>query len=489
MTLENIKVLVVDDDEVSRIGCERILELSKYEVDLAEDGMEGLEKIRNNNYDLVVTDLMMPRMDGMQFLEEIRKIDEKIVPIVITGYATIENAVDAVKKGAYDYLAKPFTPDEFRAKIERALEKRRLLLEAEKLRAEHIIEKTRTNTIINCMSEGVIATNKEGQILLINPAALKMLRLKDGDVFGKNVLGLLSNPDLEKKIANALSKVTSCEILEKFEVNLGNGRVLQPNITPVIDENGALIGTVTVLIDVSEEKKIDQMKTDFLSLVAHELKAPLGAIEGYLNLILEGVITGNPEKEKDYITKSRDRANELLAMVNDLLDLTRAEKKVTAKVMSALDISSVLRGTCEFYKNEAKAKDINFACDIPDQLPAIRGNEEDMGRVFDNLVSNAIKYTPEHKSVHVQVTVEKNKINVIVKDTGIGMSEEDKHKIFDEFYRAKNAVSQRISGTGLGLSIAKRIIEDHNGYIEIDSDLVNGSTFTVVLPVIEENIK
>ena len=489
----DIKVLVVDDDEVSRIGCERILKMCKYDVDMAQDGVEGLEKLGKQSYDLVVTDLMMPRMDGMEFLEEIRKIDEKIVPIVITGYATIENAVDAVKKGAYDYLAKPFTPDEFRTKIERALEKRQLLLEAEKLRAErdqnlleHSIEKTRTNTIINCMSEGVIATNKEGQILLINPAALKMLRIKDDLVVGKNVMGLLSNPDLEKKISDALTKVTTSEILERFELNIGDGRVLQPNITPVINEQGDCIGTVTVLIDISEDKKIEQMKTDFLSLVTHELKAPLGAIEGYLNLILDGIIAANPNKEKDYIRKSRDRAHELLAMVNDLLDLTRAEKKVTSKVMAAMDIVPVLRETCDFYKNEAKAKNIDFKCKLLSQVPMIRGNQEELSRLFDNLISNAIKYTPENKSVSVEIGLHKNQVHIIVSDTGIGISETDKHKIFDEFFRAQNAVSKRISGTGLGLSIAKKIVEEHNGYIELETELGKGSTFTVVLPVIED---
>ncbi len=496
MQEQDVKILIVDDDEISRIGCERILEMSDYHVDLAENGVEGLQKIKETGYDLVVTDLMMPKMGGMEFLQEIRKIDEKIIPIVITGYATIENAVDAVKMGAYDYLAKPFTPDEFRAKIERALEKRCLLLETEKLRQErdqnlleHSIEKTRTLTIINCMSEGVIATNKSGHILLINPAAVKMLRIKHVNVIGKKVTGLLSNPDLESKISDALTQVTSKEVLERFEITTPEGRVLQSNITPVIDEKKECIGTVAVLIDITEDKKIEKVKTDFLSLVSHELKAPLGAIEGYLNLILDGVTADQPEKEKNFIQKSKDRAHELLELVNDLLDLTRAEKKISSKLISPVDLSAVIKETFDFYKNEAKAKAIQFNIECPEKLPPVRGNQEELSRLFANLVSNAIKSTPENGQVSLKAEKNNNQVYIYVKDTGIGMSQEDAAKVFDEFYRAKNAVSKKISGTGLGLAIAKKIAEEHNGYIELESEPDKGSIFTVVLPVIGANPK
>jgi len=496
MQEKDVKILIVDDDEITRIGCERILEISDYQVDLAENGVEGLEKLRAKEYDLVVTDLMMPQMGGMEFLQEIRKVDEKIIPIVITGYATIENAVDAVKMGAYDYLAKPFTPDEFRAKVDRAIEKRRLLLETEKLRQErdknrleHSIEKTRTHTIINCMNEGVIATNKSGHILLINPAAVKMLRIKHVNVIGKKVHGLLSNPALENKISDALTKVTSKEILERFEITTAENRVIQSNITPVMNEENECIGTVAVLIDITEDKKIEKMKTDFLSLVSHELKAPLGAIEGYLNLILDGVVVGQPEKGKNYIQKSRDRAHELLELVNDLLDLSRAEKKLSSKVMSLIDLSTIIKDTYEFYKNEAKNKSIQFLIKVSDELPKIRGNQEELSRLFANLVSNAIKYTPEKGQVSLKVEKNNKQIYVVVQDTGIGMSQDEVAKVFDEFYRAKNAVSKKISGTGLGLAIAKKIAEEHNGYIEIESELEKGSIFTVVLPVINDNPK
>jgi two-component system phosphate regulon sensor histidine kinase PhoR len=496
ISLEKPKILVVDDEEIIRIGCQRILEDSPSQVDLAENGRVGLEKVKAAGYDLVLLDLMMPEMGGMELLDEIQKLDPKIVCIVITGFATIETAVDAVKKGAYDYLPKPFTPDEFRAKVHRGLEKRCLILEAEKLREERdrnllecSNEKTRTLTIVNCMSEGLIATNRMGQIVLINPAALKMLRLKESRVIGQTVHGLLGNPDLEKNIAETLERVTKTSKLTRLEISTPDGRFLQPNITAIIDESGECLGTVTVLIDITEEKKVEKMKSHFMRLVSHELKAPIGAIEGYLNLIIDGLTANNPEKEKEIIKRSRDKAESLIELINDLLDLSRTEQKAASKVMAPVILSEVLNETINFYQNEAKAKMVSVQMTLPSDMPKILGNSEDLSRLFANLVSNAIKYTPEKGSVTICAERRNAHVAVSVQDTGIGMSKEDLAKIFEEFYRAKNAISKKISGTGLGLAIAKKIAEEHQGYIEVESELNKGSVFRVVLPVLEEKVQ
>jgi len=485
------KILVVDDEEIIRIGCLRILEDSTFHVDLAENGRVGLDKVKADAYDLVLLDLMMPEMGGMELLDEIQKLDPKIVCIIITGFATIETAVDAVKKGAYDYLPKPFTPDEFRAKVNRGLEKRRLILEAEKLREERdrnllecSNEKTRTLSIVSCMSEGLIATNRMGQIVLINPSALKMLRLKDTRVIGKTVDGLLGNPDLEKNIAETLERVTKTATLTRLEISTSDGRFLQPNITPILDDNGERLGTVTVLLDITEEKKVEKMKSDFVRLVSHELKAPIGAIEGYLNLIIDGLTANNPEKEKEIIKRSRDKAESLLELINDLLDLSRTERKATSKVMAPVDLPEILKETINFYQNEAKAKSISLQMTFAEQLPKILGSAEDLARLFANLVSNAIKYTPENGGVNIRAERRNSHLAISVQDTGIGISKEDLTKIFDEFYRAKNAISKKISGTGLGLSIAQKIAEEHKGYIEVESEPNKGSTFRVALPII-----
>ena len=489
MTDSEIRILVVDDEEIIRIGCKRILEDSPYTVDMAENGRVGLELLKKNSYDLVLIDLMMPQMGGLELLEYIPEIDPNLISIIITGFATIETAVDAVKKGAYDYLPKPFTPDEFRAQVHRGLEKRRLLLEAEKLREERdrnllecSNEKTKTLTIINCMSEGVIVTNRLGQIVLVNPIASKMLRTDKSRLIGKTVDGLLGSNDLEKLITETLEKVTKTVTTTRLEIKTSDERVLQPNITPIIDENGEVVGIVTVIIDITEEKKIEKTKSEFVRLVSHELKAPIGAIEGYLNLIIDGLIKDNPEKQMDIIKKSRDRAEGLLLLINDLLDLSRADRKIS-KVMEVLQVNDILCDNFEFYNNEAKNKNINFTCQSGENMPAIWGNAEDLARVFANLFSNAIKYTPENGTVTVSSLAENSHVVVKVKDSGIGISSEDKKNIFNEFFRTKEVIAKKITGTGLGLAIAKKIIDDHHGHIEVESTLGKGSTFIVSFPI------
>ncbi len=484
------RILVVDDEEIIRIGCQRILQNSNFFVDLAENGRAGWEMIQKNPYDMVLVDLMMPEMGGLEVLEQIQAYNEQIITIIITGFATIETAVDAMRKGAYDYLPKPFSPDELRTKISRGLEKRWLLLEAEALRQERdrnllelSNEKSRTMTLINCMSEGLIATNRAGQIVLMNPAAQHLLNLPVESAVGTTVEGLLGNPELEKLIAETLETVARTATMTRLDFAAAEGRFLQSNTAPLSDEKGETWGTVTVLVDITEDKKLEQLKSDFVSLVSHELKSPVAAIAGYLNLIIDGLTSGNPEKEREIITRSRDKADSLLLLINDLLDMSRAERRGAAKLMEPLSLGPILEETIQFYQNEARAKSINLSAAGLEELPSVLGNRDDLARLFANLVSNAIKYTPERGEVRVDGKQRDGHVEIAVTDTGIGMAKEDLQKIFGEFFRAKNALARKITGTGLGLAICRRIIEDHHGQITVESELDKGSTFRALLPV------
>ena len=495
MTTKKRKLLVIDDEEVIRTGCQQILEMYDYSVDLAANGKEGLQKIKEQDYDLVLTDILMPEMDGMQLLDAISELEKDVVIIVITGYATIENAINAGRKGAYDYLPKPFNPDELLAKVERGLDYRDHLFEVEKLREERdrnllecSNERARTLTIINSMNEGVLAVNRQHQVVLMNPAASKIMRMSEGRAIGRTVQEIVRNPHLRTSIIESFEKVTQHLGSTRLEFDTVYGRAIQASITPIVDEQDECIGTVAVLIDITEEKKIEKMKSDFMSYVAHELKAPLGAIEGYLNLILDGITAGNAEKEQEMIQKSRDRAHGLIAMINDLLDLSRADRKKSSKEMVALDVSEILQETIDFYKNRAEAKSQTLEFVAAEELPPVHGNKDDLSRLFANLISNAIKYTPENGEVRIHAQCTDSHIRVKVADTGIGMPKEAQEHIFDEFYRAPNALDKKISGTGLGLSIARKIAEDHHGYIDLESEENKGSTFRVTLPILQKHV-
>jgi len=490
MQSREARILVVDDEEIIRIGCQRILQSPGFSVDLAENGRIGWEMVQKNRYDMILVDLMMPEMGGLEVLEKVQAYDEQIITIIITGFATIETAVDAMRRGAYDYLPKPFSPEELRTKIRRGLEKRWLLLEAENLRRERdrnllelSNEKSRTMTLINCMSEGLIATNRAGQIVLMNPAAQKLLNLPPENVIGSTVEGLLGNPELEKLIAGELETVARTATVTSTEFAVAGERFLQSNTAPLHDDKGEVWGSVTVLVDITEDKKLDQLKSDFVSLVSHELKSPVAAIAGYLNLIIDGLTTGKPEKEREIIQRSRDKADALLMLINDLLDMSRAERRGVAKVKEPLQLAPILEETLQFYQNEAAAKSLSISMEGVDNLPEVVGNRDDLARLFANLVSNAIKYTPDKGEVRVTGRKRNGHIEVAVSDTGIGISKEEMQKVFGEFFRARNALAHKISGTGLGLAICRRIIDDHHGQITVESEIDKGSTFRVILPV------
>jgi two-component system, OmpR family, phosphate regulon sensor histidine kinase PhoR len=491
-THEDAKILVVDDEEIIRIGCLRILEETYANVSMAENGRRGWERFAQGGFDLVLLDLMMPEMSGLELIDKIRQTDTEVVIIVITGYATIETAVDAMRKGAYDYLPKPFTPEDLRGKVHRALEKRWLTQQAEQLRLERdrnllecANEKSRTVTIINCLSEGLIATNRIGQIVLMNPMAMNIIRPKIVPVIGRTVSGMLGNPDLEQQISETLDTVARTVTVKRMEIPTSDGRTLQSHISPIIDDRGDCLGTVTVLLDITQDKKIEKIKSDFVRLVSHELKSPVAAIAGYLNLIVDGLTTKQPEKEKEIIVRSRDKANSLLDLINDLLDLSRADREQKAKTMSPLDMVPLLQEAVQFYQNEARKKQIALALSCPATLPLVLGDSEELGRVFANLISNAIKYTPVNGQVSVNAEKREAQIIISIKDTGIGISDEEQKKVFDEFFRGREAIAFKIAGTGLGLAITKKIVEAHRGYLELESELHKGSTFRVILPVAE----
>lgn len=496
--MTEINVLVVDDEEMIRIGCKKILSDMGMNVDIVENGKVGLDLIQKKKYDMVLIDLMMPGMDGMELLTRINQIDEKIVSIIITGYATIESAVQAVKSGAYDYLPKPFTPDELRAIATKGIERRRLLLEADALRQEReqnlleiASERSRTASIVNCMGEGLIATNRMGQLVLINPVAHKMLKIKDASIIEKHISNRLNNEELEQLILETLKNGLTEEsfVTKEIEFDKIEERIYSITLAPIQEEKGEMLGLVAVLRDISQEKKIERMKSEFVRLVSHELKAPTGAIEGYLNLILDGVVAGeDSERLFSIIRKSRDKAVALQKLIKDLLELSSIEAGNVARHLEPLNLKTTLTEVIDFMQNEAVKKSLEINIIIPDNLPPIRGDKDDLYRLFLNLVTNAIKYNQEKGEVTISTEVEGSFLVTLVQDTGIGMTKDELKNIFKDFFRAKNAFTRKISGTGLGLSIAKKIVESHHGYIEVESEYGKGSTFRVYLPLLSSGL-
>ena len=482
-------ILVVDDEKIIRDGCVKILSKEGWTVQTACSGEEGLVLMKNEPFDLLLLDLKMPGMSGMEVLQQARSKHPDLLIVVITGYATVESAVEAMKAGAYDFIPKPFTPDQLRIVVHRALEKKTLQREAELLRRERekglreiADEKSKIRTIIYSMADGVLVTDQEGHVVLHNPAAVKMLRMRTLPAFGKPLRECFDSgclDDLVRKIIQ-VSKEGSSAVSQ--EVAMGE-MALMAHMATVRSEEGEVLGVVTVLRDISMLKAIERMKSDFVAMVSHELRAPLTSVEQQLSVVLAGIIGEVNERQKEMLGRAKERTHALLTLINDLLDLSKIEAGFVVQQKEPTQITELLEKVIELLGHEAEKKNISLQLSCSEELPQVMADRGNMEEVFINLVSNGIKYTSEGGSVSLYARIEGSHLCVEVVDTGIGISAEDLPRIFDKFYRVKNTQTRKIMGTGLGLPIVKGIVEAHLGSIDVQSQPGIGSKFRVYLPL------
>ncbi len=488
----NARILVVDDEQIMRDGCTRILSKGEWEVVTAENGEAGLEAIKKGDgFDLMLLDLMMPGISGMEVLEATRQVDANLLVVVITGYATVELAVEAMKKGAYDFIPKPFTPDQLRIVVQRALDKRALQREMEVLRSERekslrdiATEKSRIMTIIHCMGDGVLVCDRDSCVVLTNPAAGRMLGMPESSLIGNQLATCGIDGTLTETIMESLRPVDPAFTGVSRELCPGGSSppYLRAHTAPVKNDMGETLGAVTVLQDITGLKELDRMKSDFVAMVSHELRSPVASVQQQLSVILEGLSGDLNERQVRMLTRAKERARGLLDLINDLLDLSKIEAGMAVQYKEPLNVEELLRKVHQSMVPEAEAKGLKLKLSMEEPMPSISGDRTNLEGVFTNLVNNAIKYTPEGGEVTIHATGDGKNVRIEISDTGIGISKGDLARIFDRFYRVKSEKTRQIVGTGLGLSIVKHIVEAHLGTISVESEEGAGSTFTVVLP-------
>lgn len=370
--MEYLKVLVVDDEPGMRRGAVKtlrkftvnLLSFDKevgFEIDETENGRSTLEALEQNQYDIVLLDYKLPDISGLDILDKINKNGYDLLTIMMTAYASLEVAISATKNGASDFLAKPFTPDELRA----------------------VIQKSSTNLL-----------------------------------------------------------------LERHARQL------------------------------EEEKK--QVRFQFLSVLSHELKAPLNAIEGYLRILDDKVAGDDIANYEKMVSRSLVRIGGMRKLIFDMLDLTRIESGQKVREIAELNIVEALTKSIETIEPAAKERNITIAVDSASEV-RINGDMSELEIMFNNLLSNAVKYNRESGSINVTIKQDGNIINISVADTGIGMNETEMSKLFKEFVRFKNEKTRNIEGSGLGLSILKRLTSMYDGGVWAESKPDVGTTFHLKL--------
>jgi len=484
-------ILVVDDEKVLRDGCTLILRPEGYRVTTAANGQEALEVLAAEPVNVVLCDLKMPVMGALEVLE-VASIRYPGIPVIImTGLGTVADAVECMKKGAYDFITKPFSIDHLCMVIKRALQKQLLEQQTRQLQEEQArnlynlaMEQSRMHTIVNCMADGVLVTNREGEVVLYNSSLMQLLGMDAAPPQPGPLQAYLNDRAFQEAIASLLAGGNPRE--ERFIAQelCQNHIHLRALSAPFSGPDSRVLGTVTVFHDVTHFKELDEMKNDFVRMVSHELRSPLAAIKQQHAVILDGLAGELTDKQRELLTRAHAKIQGLLDLINDLLDLTKMEAGYGQLEQVHLDLGEVLAELVGLLREKAASQKITLHLEMPENLPLIRADRRSMDEVFTNLVSNAINYSPDGGEVRIAAISHGDYLEVEVKDQGIGIEPEEITKIFDKFYRVKSPKTRQVIGTGLGLALVKGLIEAHRGAVAVESEVGAGTTFRVKLPTV-----
>ncbi|MDM7997650.1 MAG: ATP-binding protein [Acidobacteriota bacterium] len=370
--MEILQILIVDDEYGMRRGAERALRditmnlpdingEVRFNIRTAASGSELEERMKEGPTDILILDHKLPDTTGLDIMDRLNKESLDILTIMITAYASLDTAVTATRRGAYDFLAKPFTPEELRGAVRKA--------------AKHLILQRQARRL-------------------------------------------------------------------------------------------------------AEEKR--QVRFQFISVLAHEMKSPISAIEGYLQMIHERSVGNKLEDYDHMVDRCLLRIEGMRKLISDLLDLTSIESGQRQRTITSVDLAEVARQSVENVKPEAERRGISIQLEMPSSL-LMEADRTEIEMVFNNLISNAVKYNRDKGSVRIEVGMTGNEIRIQVQDTGIGMTQEETQRLFSDFSRIKNEKTRHILGSGLGLSTLKKIVMLYNGDITVKSKPDVGSTFTATL--------
>ncbi len=483
------EILVVDDEAGIRIGTKRLLEGEGFCVDSAQNGTEGLHFGLSKEYDLAIIDLKMPDIGGIEVLKQIKAKYPNTVCFIATAFASYETAVESTRIGAFGYIPKPFTTEELLFQVQKGISHRNLILDTEKLKLERekrllelADEQSRLSAIIKSINNGVLVINLTGEVVYYNNSSLRHFNWDSINI--GNIITDKFPPEVMELYKQMIESPADSVVAHSCEVQVKPSELItEASLSSVRHQDGSLAGIIIVTRNITESKKIEMVKNQFVSMVAHEMKTPIAAVLGYIKILLDPAFDLEEQKKSEFLDRSLIRLTSALDLVNDLLDISRLEMKTKIKHIEEIDICEIIKGILLFLELEIIKRNLRVVFDSSVELPKIFADKDEINRIFTNILSNAVKYNSENGEIKVSFNFSFNYIVTEISDTGIGMKPSETENLFQEFFRAKNEKTKGISGTGLGLSIVKRLIESYDGKIEVDSIFGQGSTFRVYLPI------
>ena len=501
------KIVVVDDEKIVTSAFNTLLKVEGFtDAHFFNNPREALDFLKENQPDLVISDFLMPGLNGLEFLAEVKKLYPEVSRILLTGYADKENAIRAINEvGLYRYIEKPWNNDDLIINIKNGIERSYLLsqlrqkiselevakkeLEKYSQNLEQLVEErtadlkqsnAKLEGVVNYCADGIVILDENGIIEQVNPACENLVGLVNEKIIKTSIDEFL----FSKKtfISKELQKVEENELfLRDFYVK----NPLSNNIIPVeisfarINPDDEFKRFVGVIRDVTEQKKADRLRDDFIATLTHDLRTPLLAAIQTLKFFLDGAVGELDERQKLLLSTMQKSNEDLLGLVNALLEVYKydAEKLVLNKTDFA--IYELAKQVYDELKPLSDNKKIDFSIDCVDKDIVITADRSELRRVICNLCGNAISYTPEEGKVVITIKQEVKDLIFSVSDTGCGIPSEDIPNMFQRF--SQGTTKKRSAGTGLGLYLSRQIIESHGGKIWLESKVNKGSEFSFIL--------
>lgn len=503
------KIIAVDDDSTLLSTLKMILTLEGYEnVEYFSNPKKALEHIKNNAPDLILSDFVMPEMNGIEFLSEAKKIKNDVSMILLTGYADKENAIKAINEvGIYKYIEKPWDNEDLLINIRNGIERSSLISELnEKIdelsqaksqleKYSHSLEEivmqktadlvesnTKLSAIINYCADGIVIVDSKARIVQSNPAFENLTGLDSHLLESKNLKELITAGDSEiTKITNDKKEVLLRDAGIK---NFINDRTIpvEVNFAPILsDRKEDETNYVGVVRNVSLQKEMDRLRDDFIATLTHDLRTPLLAAIQTLQFFLDGSLGGVEAKQKTLLDTMKKSNEDMLGLVNALLEVYKYESGKLSLCKTTFSLKKFIEECVAQIQALADKKQITISANYEEiNETDITADRNELRRVLLNLCGNALNHTKEYGLIEINAKDKDGDLILSVKDNGIGIPKGDVTKLFKRF--SQGTSKKRSAGTGLGLYLSRQIVEAHKGKIWAESEVEKGSVFSVLIP-------
>jgi PAS domain S-box-containing protein len=483
-------IVVVDDDEVALGVLARLLRDDGFTVTTAQDGVTALAEARRSLPDVVLADLQMDPINGVDLCKLVHELDEDLPVVVMTAHSDMASVIECMHAGAEDYLIKPLEYEAVVLCVERTIARRKEKIERRELQRAHAEAEARhaaqLKALLENLNEGVIIVDATGRVTLMNDAGRVINGLGKDETPTLDALNALEAFDLDDRPLapeqRPIMRALRGEQFSDYEIvgqrPSGERCRIASTGTSVCDQRGQVVLAIVVFRDITELRLLEKQREEYLGLISHDLRTPLSNTLGFVAL-LKASVAEQKGALFDLAERAQRNVKRMTAMLEDLTEATSLEARGVKLSLQPCELHALIRDLIDGL-DDAAASRITIETDGSDSF-SVRGDSPRLERVIANLLTNALKYSANDASVKVRLAVRGATIELDVIDHGIGIAAEHQHNLFDRFYRT-TAGRARTGGLGLGLYIARLIVEAHGGRIVVSSQVGTGSTFRVTLP-------